>query len=341
MNDNSAIYIVGFIGAAATILAGILTAIIGSNRNKKHRDEKDDQIEALKAKIQGLKVETEALKKKFSEKQKEVEDRDREISEIRNVLQRQTLIDQRSQYVLLCGPRDVGKTCLAQRLHAPWDNAKIAPTAVVRQMEVPVINLEADDLVFHPAMKTIRVKKEINISLRIFDFPGEEALQKNILRVLTEDTTESPYGVVLIFMFDASEIDNISEATEKYYNGDLFKHLKDLQSSQIKIVRIILVFNKFDKLKEIYPNKSVKNLIRECSDKFNRVLRPIHGAVNSEKVCEIASILQEKNPTKENMGASMIKGEAARVIVKRIAPESVDSVIIESASTNSAKYFQQ
>lgn len=331
MNDTTGVYIAAAVGAIATILAAFITAHL----NKKIKDEKDKEIAKLTDTNQ-------KLEKDLKSKKEELQIKRNEISSIKETLQNQTIIKRRSQYVLLCGPRGVGKTSLATRLHSPWNKSKLIPSAFVNTTQIPVINLESDELISHPAINSLKVKHETEISLKVYDFPGELKLQEDIVNVLINETTESPYGVVLIFMFDASELAKISDKTDNYYNGDLFKNLTNLQVKRISIQRIILVFNKFDLLRGQYPEKTTADLVKECSDNFAKLLKPIHKSVNPEKICEIASILEESNKTAENMGATTIKGEAARAIVEKIGGSKfLSSIITEEASNHSARFFQQ
>jgi GTPase SAR1 family protein len=331
------------ITAGATIIGAVVGAIVKYLLDITIITEKDKKILELDTARKSLTGNVSSLQTSLAQKDAQITAIEKEhkyqISKIAEKLQHMKLIYSHNQPVLLCGPRKVGKTSLAKRLYSPWERVEIAPTRIISKCEVPVINLDCDEFVEHPAMR-INVRQEKAVSLHIYDVPGELKLQEDIIHTLT-NKMEKSYGVVMIFMFDASELDGITPETREYYNGDLFQQLRSLQASRINIVRIILVFNKFDILQEKYRNDSVNDLIRKCSDKFSRLLDPIHDAVNPEKICEVASILESTNKNNINMGDSLIKGEASREIIRKIDKNQISAVIKEDATNYSAKYFYQ
>jgi GTP-binding protein EngB required for normal cell division len=321
--SNYGILIAAFASILGAVLGGVVTVLLNSHLNKRFKK----TIERLESEASDLKLELRSEKER--------------VDNIRVALQRQTIVENHRQYVLLCGPSNVGKTSLVRRLHSPWDRLGTKRTDTPKISEVPVIKIPVDELKEHPALKTIKIKTKRDVSLLLYDFPGDPNLQEKIVDILVQETTNSIYGVVLVFMFDASELGNISDDTRKYYTGDLFRRLRFLQSHQIDIVRIILVFNKFDKLKKNFPDASINDLIDRCCRGFAPLLEPIHGAVDGEKVCALASILEVTNKENEDMGASLIRGEAARSIVKRLDPERLKEVITQNAVDVEMNHFIQ
>jgi GTPase SAR1 family protein len=320
MQEYVATLIAGIIGAVATLFA-TAWGLTANNRKS---------------------LQLKGTRNLLESKNDELSQKEQELEKIKQDLQKHTLSFNYSQQVLLCGPKSVGKTSLATRLHSPWKREELSPTLGYRKLDIPVIRLEEKEMKPHTSCPSIYVKQEKFISLLLYDFSGEIQSQEQIIKVLSSPENKK-HGVVLVLMFEASELDNISRETRSYYNGDLFKRLKNLQAHHVNIVRIILVFNKFDLLCEKYPDKSIIDLTKECAKRFTELIDPIYDAVSPEKICEIATILESTNKHGNVMGDSTVKGEMAREIVFEIGGvEAVKSVVRQGASNfASIRYSQQ
>jgi GTP-binding protein EngB required for normal cell division len=302
--------------------------------------DKEERLRKETEKAQTIENENKKLNQKLGESTSKIEKLNSSINKIRESLERSNVITDHLQTVILCGPRAVGKTSLMSQLHVPWDHSSLSPTAYHRSGDVPVFYCEGERIP-HFADETIKVKNFHNIMLKIHDFPGELSYQKDILSLLNQEA-DKDNGIVLICMFDAQEAYfGISKETNDYYNGDLFKQLRQLSSFKLDIIRIIFVFNKIDKLKISLKLQKNDEVLRYCLEKYKDLLLLFSGIVNSEKVCEVLAILGRENMILENLGTPIIKGEASREIVKRILGSNRLNEIIETPATTNVKSYIQ
>lgn len=229
------------------------------------------------------------------------------------------------QPVLLIGPRYVGKSSLLMQWHAPWDSTKLSATPTHRYSTVPVHDVIRPGAVPHFADPDVSTEVHAHLKLRVHDFPGDLAEQSMVIKVAQSETrrlreeVKHNLGVVLICMFDAVEAaTDITIETKSYYNGELFANIRDMvMKRSVDVQRIILVFNKFDLLRNRLPSKSDNELLKLCTRKFEEVIESLHGAVNPERLCEAATVLDRENLV-TSQGASVVLGEAARGLVEAV-----------------------
>jgi GTPase SAR1 family protein len=253
------------------------------------------------------------------------------------------------QPVILVGPRLVGKTSLVMQWHAPWIYSRLDRTQRHKESKVPVFDFPLENRVSHFAMPDLYVECETHLVLRVHDFPGEPDEQVLIRNTVIKETerlqaeTKKNLGVILICMFDAEEAKTgISKETRQYYSGDLFRELRLLVAHEnVKIDRLVLVFNKYDQLKRHFPNtEDDQELLRFCTNKFEEVFGLLYEICSANKVCEVFTVLSREEMLFKNRGATIVKGEAARRFVKVIAGEKAEREIIEqSATTYAAERF--
>jgi GTPase SAR1 family protein len=301
-------------------------------------EEQSDQAKAAKAKAEEADRRSAQLKlssdKYFAVKQR---------------LERSSVVREFVQPVLLIGPRNVGKTSLLMQWHAPWEHGAIPPTARHRTYLVPVQERELPRTEAHFADPEIYTSVTAHLKLRIHDFPGEEPAQRLISKqaskesLLLREQTQSLLGVVVICMFDASEVidGRASSETRRYYNGDLFSNLRSMVSRNVvKIERLVLVFNKYDLLRAHRSNATDQALMEECRGVFGQILEPLWGVCNPDRVCEMFSVLEREDIFDNNRGASVALGEAARGLVYMVGGQTaVDEVIGRGASRVFAREF--
>ena len=256
--------------------------------------------------------ELEAAKGKIAELEKKLE----ETTEQLNKYEQCRLIITRYQPVLLVGPRRVGKSSLVRWWHSSWDKRKLSPTA---DHLTCIVHAADQDQAEERRIKTVKLK--------VHDFPGEIDNQQQIVSIVREEAeklrrkyTDSP-GIIIVCMFDAEEAHiGISEKTWGYYNGDLFPILRELHiKADITIERVILVFNRADKLRSHYPYSMTDGDILElCMEGFASVCGPIFGLVNGSKVCAVMTVLgnEDEHEHRKDENSNIVKGEAAFPLVK-------------------------
>jgi hypothetical protein len=250
------------------------------------------------------------------------------------------------QPVLLVGPKGVGKSSLMTQWNAPWDHSLLAQTAAHNTSIVPAFDFPSDKIERpHFACSDITSKIKVQLKLKVNDFPGELMAQKNIIKIAINQTVEfrrqtgnHNVGIVLVCMFDASER-MLSKETQQYYNGELFKELRNLVShDSISISRLIIVFNKFDLLK-LNSELSEENLMHMCIQTHTQLISLLHGTCDPSRVCEVFSVLDRENLTK-SMGATYILGEAARNAVTALGDEKLALDLIKTTARNfTAPFF--
>ena len=341
-----------------SVLAAILTAVvavIGSavstwylSRNdratKLELTHKLDKAQKELKAIEAAKKQVDAEHQKVTAEMKGLRLTSEKYQRVKTELEKSSVVRTFYQPVVLVGPREVGKTSLLKQWHAPWDMSPNERTRLHRRSEVPIFDFELPDREPHFADPDVETPVRAHLVLRVHDFPGELSAQQMIKEEVKSETvdlrntTKKTLGVVLVCFFDALEAyKGVSDKTRDYYNGDLFRELRELISqSQVALDRLILVFNKYDLLRDVAePAMSDRNLLELCAATFADVLKPLHGACNHEKICEVFTILGRDDMHLKNRGAPIVQGEAARKFVEAMAgPKAANDTLGGVRATN-------
>lgn len=273
---------------------------------------------------------------------------EKKYSSVKQKLQASSVVKEYAQPVILVGPRGVGKTSLLAQWHAPWDHSRLGPTQTHNSSTVPIYDFKRSNTEPHFADPEILTDVHIHLKLKVHDFPGELSAQRSIAEQGIQETlnlrqtTGKSLGIVLICMFDASEAaKGLTSQTISYYNGELFGGLRSLVShNQIGVERLILVFNKYDLLKQERSNLSDIALLKFSLAAFQPIITLLGGICNPEKVCEVFTILNREDMALNNRGAPIVLGEAARRFVDTMAgSQAVSEIIAESATSFAAPMF--
>jgi hypothetical protein len=271
--------------------------------------------------------------------------------QVKSKLQKsQGVVKEYSQPVILVGLRAVGKSSLLAQWHAPWDYSRLASTARYKTSTVPIYDFKQTNTEPHFADPDIKTDVHIHLKLKVHDFPGEPGAQESVVeqaiqetRNLRKSTGKADLGVVLICIFNAEEAaTSLSESTKVYYNGELFAKLRGLVAyNEVRLEKLVLVFNKYDLLKQNYPDQDDKFLLYKCLEAFKPVILPLRGICNPERVCEVfTSLSQDKDTPYHNKGASIVLGQAAIKFVEVMAGmEAVKEVIREPEAIYAAPSF--
>lgn len=297
----------------AAVIGSVLTGALSyaAGRSSAHRTDATPEIERLRHEL----AEARGLAQRYKE--------------VRKKLEGSGMVSSYYQPVLLLGPKGVGKTSLLMQWHAPWSEDAVEPTVRPRSASVPILDFVEAERAPHFADPTVRVKVRGHLLLKVHDFPGELEAQRLVRALAIEETKKlnalprgKSLGVVLVCMLDAEEAHKgISQATREYYNGELFRQLRDLVTDgQVVVERIVLVFNRYDLLRELVgssPNDA--ELLNQCMERFSDVYAPLHGICNRKRFCATFTILSRENMKEKNRGAPIVKGEAARAFVSAFA----------------------
>jgi GTPase SAR1 family protein len=304
------------------------------------QNEQRKQLEAYNKEKGMLSLKLRSAEEKVTELSRIAE----KFKNVRAKLSESAVVRTYRQPVILVGPRMVGKTSLLMQWHAPWNSSRLDRTQTHYTSEVPVYDFRQENQEPHFADPEISVPVHTHLILKIHDFPGEPDAQKSVCRIIVDETHNLRYasgknlGIVLICMFDATQAaSGIGQDTHQYYNGELFRELRSLVAHQkVEIERLILVFNKYDKLKDKYPNHSDNELLRLCVDKFDPTYDLLHNVCNPEKVCEVFTMLSREEMHLKNRGAPIVLGEAARAFVRAFAGKEAENKVIEQSASNYA-----
>jgi hypothetical protein len=257
---------------------------------------------------------------------------------VREKLQMSSVVRRYYQPVLLIGPRAVGKTSLLMQWHAPWNHGRLDMTVDVWCADVPIHDYIESESEPHFADSTILTSVHAHLFLRVYDFPGELSAQPLARQVAMEETLrlndsgKQALGVVLICMFDALEAHSgITHATSDYYNGELFRELFTLtMHNDVFIEKIVLVFNKYDLLREaVGEGQNDEQLLRFCLDRFRTVYGPLYHICNHERMRATFTILNRESMREKNRGSPIVLGEAARNFVRVFAGSTAADEIIQ------------
>jgi hypothetical protein len=260
------------------------------------------------------------------------------LAVLRGKLQATGVVQTFQQPVLLIGPRAVGKTSLWKQWHSPWDVNPVEATRAPAEYVVPVYDHLPLQKVEHPWVDDVLVSVRKHLVLRVHDFPGELSYQKAILRKIREETatlqqrTRMTLGVVIVCMFDATEaVTGVSRDTDRYYNGDLFAGLNEARiEGSARVQRLVVLYNKFDLLRQQRPQTPVQELMQLCRSVFRDggAGRNMEKVVNPEKVIDLPTILDRDSMLQNNQGAAIVKGVVARDFVAAIAGSAVASSLV-------------
>jgi hypothetical protein len=263
-------------------------------------------------------------------------------------LESSIVVKEYCQPVILVGQRSVGKSSLLAQWHTPWNYGGLQATHTHNISIVPIYDGEQSDREPHFADQTIHTRVDIHLQLKVHDFPGELSAQTKIIEeaikdtVLLRENTGKNLGIVLICMFDAAEAitGRPLQPTIDYYNGDLFKNLRELVAyDKVGLERLVLIFNKSDLLKQSFPAEEDRVLIERCLNTFMPVISSLRSICNPEKVCEVLTNF-DRDIVFNNRGEAIVKGEAARNFVKAMAGnQAAQQVVQNNASTNAARFF--
>ncbi|MBB4969168.1 GTPase domain-containing protein [Saccharothrix violaceirubra] len=324
----------------ATITGLITWAVTRKTATAQLHRENESLADSLRKKRAALTEKTKAL----GAATKEADDLRavaKKYAAVRKALSASSVVRDYHQPVLVLGPRHVGKTSLVTQWHAPWDHTAFGSTQKHRFCTIPVYDFSRPDALPHFADSEVMTTEHLHLKLRVHDFPGELDAQKSAVVTARTETdqlrreTKKDLGIVLICMFDAGEaVSGANSQTTSYYNGELFANLKTMMGSgQIRIERLIIVFNKYDILAAKLPGRTTRELLKLCIDRFAPILEPLSGACNQERICETFTNLDRDKPL-DNQGGSIVLGEAARGLVEKMAGrDEAERVIGEDLTT--------
>lgn len=271
--------------------------------------------------------------------------------ELRRRLEEAGIYESFRQPVLLVGPRGVGKTSLLTHWRTPWSKARPSPTFRHNFAEVPVCNLPLPERRPHFADPDLMVPVIAQLLLRVHDFAGEVNAQKLVEKVIREETAElrrasqHDLGVVIVCMFDAGEVvKGISPETQRYYNGELFQRLRGMMfDANVKIERLILVFNKYDRLRQGRPPAVTDvDLLDECLGRFINEFRELPRLCNPGRMTGVLTMLDRENNRALTRGGPIVFGEAARSLIEAFGnPDLAKGVVGDTARPVPAQLLAQ
>lgn len=340
---------------APILAAGITGLITFISTLLLTRDSQATELKLLKNQLDHATTQTKALKRERDKLTAEQASTAEVLADLKRIaekskkvkkeLEASSVVRTYRQPVILVGPRHVGKTSLLTQWHSPWITSRLDRTQTHYYSDVPVYDFQQEKREPHFADPEILVPIHAHLVLRVHDFPGEPEAQKSVCQTIINETenlqreTGRNLGVVLICMFDAQEArKGISQVTHQYYNGELFRELRALVAHhQVDIERLILVFNKYDKLKETSPQLTDTELLRLCVDKFDPSYNLLHNVCNPDKVCEVFTMLSRGSEMHtKNRGAPIVLGEAARAFVRTLAGREAEKKVVERTATSYA-----
>lgn len=228
------------------------------------------------------------------------------------------------QPVLLVGPVGVGKTSLLTCWQKPWSKGPLSASRKHTFAEVPIGLKENHSTRQHFADPDITTPAHVQLMLRVHDFPGELRAQELIQQIVQQETVEvqqstgNRAGIVLVCMFDATEIvGTISARTRDYYNGELFQRLRALcVQGDAKLARLVLVFNKVDLALKTSRDKLTDDQLRDrCFRTILDTFPELRWVCNQERIAGVLSVLDNGAPDRIR-GASAVLAESARTIAE-------------------------
>ena len=332
----------------AAIIGGLIAGVISWNIGRSDLGQKNTLLEAQ---LRDSNKEIGSMGgrlKSCNQKVNRLSKFEKKYKSVKEHLKKSSVVRTYSQPAILVGPRGVGKTSLLMQWHSPWDHSLLSATQTHRISTVPIYDFEQENTEPHFADSDILSDVHIHLKLRIHDSPGELSAQASIQAQARDETaslrqsTGKNLGIVLICMFDAEEaVTGLSDATNSYYNGELFANFKKLVAhNEISIDRLILNFNKYDNLKKHKPNQGDTTLLQLCVDTHKPIISLLRGICNPEKVCEVFTVLDRENMVENNRGAPIVLGEAARRFVEVMAGRQVmEKVVPEGASSFASSIF--
>ena len=242
------------------------------------------------------------------------------LTHLKEKMQNSEVVSEVYYPVVLVGGRDSGKSSLRHHWGASWQVNAVEPTQVVSSVNIPVYDFVKDTRRPHPWADDVLVLEKVHLYLRTYDFPGEIINQKDILKVAERETQRiaSEYkrqiGMCMLIMIDSSAmIDPATEnETKNYFSSPGYLDLCDrIRSEAIAIDRVVVMYNKADKLRSQYGHFDDRALLSECDSKLGHFVRDT--LPTNIMMFRVLSILgsESKIPSK-GLGASEAMGHCAR-----------------------------
>jgi hypothetical protein len=228
------------------------------------------------------------------------------------------------QPVFLLGPRGVGKTSLVTRWEVVWEDFSPAPSIDLRRADVLVREIESVETVPHYVDPSIMTAVHAQIKVRVWDVAGELHGQRDVETAIRDETrrllqdARRDLGVVIVCMFDASEcvLPALALNTRRYYTAELFAHLRTLAfQGDVKIERIVMVFNKIDRLLAAVPKPMTdQEIVQMCRTRVCRDFPEFEGLCSADRVSAVTTVL-DSTSDETLVGAPVVLREAARGIL--------------------------
>lgn len=323
--------------ALVTALATVSTVLVAWRQSKNHQATVilglEQDVRRLKADHGSVTVALDDSKRKLAatvERLNASEEKAKRYEVVREHLRTSRMVRKYYQPVLLLGPKGVGKTSLLAQWHSPWTHASVAGSMTRRIAHVPIFEFTRKETEPHFADESIRVAVDIQLALRVHDYPGELSAQAAIRNDVIAATAElvsqvkKAPGIVLICMLDAEEAAvGTSVETQSYFNGELFRDLRDLVAEKtVEIARMVIVLNKHDKLRARVGSESTDaELLERCRQAFAPIFRLLKSICHPARVCEVFTVLERERLFQMNRGAPIVLGEASRAFVEAMAGE--------------------
>ncbi len=183
-------------------------------------------------------------------------------------------IDYVYQDIVLLGPRNAGKTRVAELWRTPWfDSSKLQPTTHWQLYESSIADIgsetKRDDL-----FEVDRVH-DLVLRVKLHDYPGERHYQIDALKKLPSLKNAA---LLLLFDLDANEDGEIKrkpiDDNHAYYSKYFAETLENTENITQNLSEVIVVFNKIDLLPRSWDEATT---LRKLSEVNVDAIRRIEG----------------------------------------------------------------
>jgi signal recognition particle receptor subunit beta len=203
----------------------------------------------------------------MSKKRSEAENK---LESAKEYIRSLSVIEYVYQDIVLFGPRNSGKTSVAKLWTEPAFNIDEVPyTSQWKSYERDI--LEFKDKEYEKNHKTFNVdiKYKPRLRIRVHDYPGEDRFRMQAVNQLPQ-----LQHAVLLFFFtvhaDSEGVHTIHD-NNSYYSQAFIDSIRRQQDNDLRISKVVVVFNKADLLVGLDLEQAKETLKKRHLDAINRI----------------------------------------------------------------------
>jgi signal recognition particle receptor subunit beta len=189
-------------------------------------------------------------------------DAENNLERAKEYIRSMSVIDYVYQDIVLFGPRYSGKTSVAKLWTEPAFNIdELSFTTTWKCYERDVLEFKDNDYEKHHQIFNVDIKYRPRLRIRVHDYPGEDRFRLQAVNQLPELK-----HAVLLFFFtvhaDSKGVHTVND-NNSYYSQAFIDSIRRQQDNDLKISKVVVVFNKADLLPASVSLEQAKDMLKE------------------------------------------------------------------------------